>query len=125
MKDTGLLIMRLVLAVVFISHGWSKLDGMEGTIAFFASLGLPAILAWAVALIEVLGGIAMLLGLYTKYAGFLLSAVMVGAIFTVKLPKGIMTAELEMALLALALGVSLIGPGSYTLKKLLGKNTGA
>ncbi len=114
--DAGIFLMRLTLGLIFVAHGWSKLQGMEGTIGFFKSIGLGAFMAYAVALIEFLGGLSMILGIGTAVFGVLLAVVMVGAIFTVK-SKGGLTGpggfELDLALLGMALGIAMSGPGRF------------
>jgi uncharacterized membrane protein YphA (DoxX/SURF4 family) len=118
--DLGLLFMRLALGGVFAVHGWAKLQNLEGTAGFFGSLGLPGGLAYLVAVVEFFGGIAIILGLFTHWLGKAMALIMVGAIFFVKWPKGGWNAsEFELALLTLALGVTMLGPGNYTVKKLL------
>lgn len=121
-SDTGLLFLRLALAAVFIAHGWSKWSNLEGTVGFFAMLGVPAFLAYAVAAVELLGGLAMLAGVWTEVAGPLLAAVMIGAIYLVKLPKGLMSAEFEFTLLTAALAVALLGSGNYSVKRWMKKD---
>ncbi len=118
--DVGLLLMRLALGGVFAVHGWAKLQNLEGTAGFFGSLGLPGELAYLVAVVEFFGGIAVILGLWTHWLGKALALIMVGAILFAKWPKGGWNAsELELALFALALGITMLGPGKYTAGKLL------
>lgn len=115
-QNKGLLLVRLGVGAIFLSHGISKLSSMDGVIGFFASLGIPAILAWIVALVETIGGIAMVLGVFTKISGVLLSVIMLVAIIKVKFPHGGFNAsELELMLLLASLGISLTGPGKYAL----------
>ncbi len=109
----GLFVIRLVAGAIFINHGVMKLSNMEGTIAFFASLGFGAFLAWAVAIIEVAGGISLILGLWTKVFGALLAAVMFVAIIKVKLAAGFAKTELELILLAISVAVIFSGCGRY------------
>jgi len=114
--DLGLLLIRLALAAVFISHGVQKLMNLAGTVDFFAGLSLPAALAYTVAAIETLAGLAMLLGISTELAGLLLAIVMAGAIYTVKYQLGFLGGyELYLTLLLTALGIALAGPGRYRL----------
>jgi putative oxidoreductase len=91
-KDLGLFLLRLALALVFIAHGWAKLTGLGMTESFFSSIGIPAAGAMAVivALVELLGGLSMLTGLFTNYSGWFLFVVMGVAILQVKLAKGFM-----------------------------------
>jgi putative oxidoreductase len=75
--ELGLAILRVVLGVIFISHGSLKLfGGMEGTTAFFGSLGmpLPLVAAWLIALLEFFGGIALILGFLVTPISLLLAA---------------------------------------------------
>lgn len=124
--------LRLVIAAVFLFHGSQKLfgafggPGITGTAGFFGNIGIPLPLAaaWLVASVEFFGGLAVLLGVFTRYAGALLSAVMLVAIFTVHLKNGFSGAGgYEFPLMVLAGTVSLIlsGPGKASLEKTLWK----
>ena len=70
---------RIAIAALFLPAGLNKLMGMEGVTSYFASLGLPvvAVLVWVVIAIEVLGGVALILGYKTRLVAIGL------AIFTV------------------------------------------
>lgn len=92
----AVLILRLVIGVVFIMHGAQKLfgafggGGIDGTGQFFGSLGLqPATFwAWVVALVEFVGGIALAIGLLSRWAGLLLAIDMAVAAIVVHIPNG-------------------------------------
>lgn len=116
-KDFGLFIIRLSVAIMFISAGWGKFTNMEQTVGFFASLGLPAFITYLVVAVELLGGLAMLLGVFTRYAGILLSVVMVFAIILVKSKMGFIPAQIDIMLLASSLGIAMIGPGGWSLAR--------
>ena len=110
-RDVAALIARILVGVVFIAHGWQKLavNGIEGTSGFFGQVGvpLPTLSAWVAALLEVVGGVALILGLGVPVAGLLLAADMVGAYLFVHVGRGIFVdgggAELVMALGAASL----------------------
>ncbi len=70
---------RIAIAALFLPAGLNKLMGMEGVTSYFTSLGLPvvAVLVWVVIAIEVLGGVALILGYKTRLVAIGL------AIFTV------------------------------------------
>lgn len=106
-KNIGLLIARIVLGVTFFLHGLAKFQGgIGGTAEFFGSIGLPGALAYIVAIIELVGGILMILGLFTKVISLLFIVVMLGAIGTVKLEAGFLDGfELELALIALSIAM--------------------
>ncbi|MEY8039603.1 DoxX family protein [Saccharopolyspora cebuensis] len=84
LSDLALLLARVVVGVTFIAHGYQKLaiNGMDATASGFASMGipLPTAAAWFAALVELLGGIALVLGVLLPVAGVLLAAVMLGAL---------------------------------------------
>ncbi len=116
--DLGILLIRIGLAAVFILHGLSKFSNIEGTEKFFGSLGLPIIFVYLVALVETLGGLALLLGIFTEVASILIAGIMIFAILLVKLQKGFVGGyEFELMLFLSALAITLIGPGKYKIKK--------
>ncbi len=117
--DLGLLLVRVGLGLVFIAHGWAKIAGMEDTVGFFASIGLSAFWAYLVAYVEFIGGIAMLVGLFTNWAGMLLAVVMIVAIAMLKLSKGFVGGyEFDLVLFLSSLAIVIAGPGKYTLRAL-------
>jgi putative oxidoreductase len=120
--DLGLLALRIGLGVVFVAHGWQKLQDMDQVVGFFASLGLASFFAYLVALTEFVGGIAVLLGLYVEIAGWLIAVVMFFAIVLVKGKLGFLGGyELDVALLMQAVSVALLGSGAYSVQKHLPK----
>ncbi len=124
LSNLGLLILRVTLGAIFIGHGWAKVNGIDGTIGFFSSLGLPSVVAYAVAYIEFLGGIALVLGLFTRIAAYLIAAVMVGAIVMVKFDKGFIGGyAYDLILLAAALAVAWVNSGAYSVSSLLPKKS--
>ncbi len=116
--DGGLLSIRIGLAAVFIVHGAMKLADVTATMAGFDAMGLPSWLGVVVGIIELLGGVAMLLGMYVKYAGYALAAVMIGAILSVKWKMGFVGGwEFDFILLAASLGLAWTGAGKYAVKE--------
>lgn len=128
----GLLVIRLVLGLTFAAHGTQKLFGwfggygIEGTGGFFESVGIKpgkpmAVLA---GLGELGGGLLFALGLFTPLAALLITVTMLVAIFTVAGKNGYWATasgyEYNLAIIAVAIGVALTGPGAYALDKLLG-----
>ncbi|WP_051910353.1 DoxX family protein [Lysinibacillus sp. BF-4] len=106
-KNIGLLIARILLGVIFFLHGLAKFQGgISGTAEFFGSIGLPGALAYIVAIIELVGGILIILGLFTKVISLLFIVVMLGAIGTVKLEAGFLDGfELELTLISLSIAM--------------------
>jgi len=121
--DLGLFLVRFGLATVFIIHGWIKLKDITGTVQFFeTAVGVSGFWAYIVALVEFLGGLSMLLGIWTYWSGVLLAANMLFAIILVKLSIGFVGGwEFDLVLLLSALAIATVGPGIYTAKKIVGK----
>jgi len=79
------LLLRLSLGALFLVHCAVKIFIFTpaGTAGFFGSLGLPPALAYLVIAAEGLGGIALILGFWTRIVAILLTPILLGAIFTV------------------------------------------
>lgn len=117
-KSFGLLIIRIIAGIIFITHGYMKLGNMVGTVEFFATLGFAAFWAYVVALVEFLGGISLLAGYGSKIAGSLLAINMLVAVLGVHKSYGLVGpngAELALILFAVSLGIAIAGPGRYSL----------
>lgn len=117
----ALIILRLVLGIAFVAHGWQKYSGgVENVVGFFGNVGIPAagFFAWVVTLVELLGGIALILGILTRYASALIAIVMVVAIWKVKLSRGYLGGfELDLTFLGIALSLMLTGGGPLSVDR--------
>jgi putative oxidoreductase len=115
--DVGPLLLRLAVGIIFILHGISKLGALDKTASFFAGIGIPAagFAAGLVAVVELGGGILLILGLFTRQASLLLAIVMIVAILTVKLKMGFPAMDIDVVLLAGSLSLLFTGPGKYSL----------
>jgi putative oxidoreductase len=130
-------IARLLVGIVMAVHGWQKLTDMtpagfgEGMLGM---LGVPApvFFGWIVTLIELVGGIALIVGALTRVAALLNAGVLVGALLLVQVDIGLIAptgadmpgAELEFGLLAGLLAVALLGPGKPSVDHAIGVETG-
>ncbi|MFB4164361.1 DoxX family protein [Alteribacillus sp. JSM 102045] len=120
-QEIGALIIRIVLGLIFFIHGLDKfLGGIYNTVDYFITLGLPGFLAYLVGVIELVGGLALILGVGTKIVSLFIIGVMLGAIVTVKWKEGFLGGyEFDLALLAMA--IYLLINGSHIWK--IGKRT--
>lgn len=88
---SGMYYLRLALGFMFLVHGYAKLRGLlsgagpTGMFVGFFGATLGPVVSWAVTLIEFLGGIFLILGLFTWTTSFLLAAIMAGVIVLVNL----------------------------------------
>ncbi|MEO2076812.1 MAG: DoxX family protein [Bacillus sp. (in: firmicutes)] len=112
--EVSTLILRVVLGISFFIHGLSKFQGgIENIVGWFDSIGLPGGLAYVVAVIELVGGVALVLGLGSRVVSILLSLVMIGAMVKVKFAVGFLGNgqmagyELDLAFLAMAIVIAI------------------
>ncbi|MGG3640534.1 DoxX family protein [Bacillus gobiensis] len=131
MLDTGLLLIRLVIGLLFVGHGAQKLfgwfggHGLKGTGGWFESMGMkPGVtMALAAGLAELIGGVLFALGLFTPLAGVIIAGTMVMAIVKVHGPNGLWATEngyeYNLVLLTTAIGIALTGPGQYAIDALI------
>jgi putative oxidoreductase len=79
--ETGALLLRVSLGVMFIAHALLKyfVFTLPGTAQFFASLGLPAALGYLTFAAELLGGVLLILGVYARYVAIALVPILIGA----------------------------------------------
>ncbi len=124
--DRGLFAIRLVLGLVFVMHGWQKLAvfGHAGVTGLLAGLGLPVPAVAAVLLTgaELVGGLALLAGAFTRVAAALVAFVMLVAIVTVHLPNGFFLPngyEFALTLLLSSVALTMTGAGAYSVDRLL------
>lgn len=121
LRNLALLVARIGLGYVFLAHGWQKLhdQGLAGTAAGFQKMGVPApeASAYFATFVELIGGAALILGLFTGLVGLLLVGDMLGAFFTVHIGNGVFVGqggyELVAALGAGALLLAVLGAGKF------------
>ncbi|MEB8832256.1 DoxX family protein [Bacillus cereus] len=127
MMDFGLLIIRLIIGITFMGHGAQKLFGwfggygLKGTGGWMESIGLrPGVfMAFMAGATELLGGFLFVSGIFIVVGSLFIVGTMLMAIFTVHGKNGYWVTqngyEYNLMLIAVAVGVALIGPGAYVL----------
>jgi putative oxidoreductase len=89
---------RLIVGYGFMEHGFAKLGrGVDGFAHILQAIGMPfpSLLAWSTVLIEILGGLAILLGAFVALASIPMAVVLIVAILTVHLPYGFSSIKLQ------------------------------
>ncbi|NVO56968.1 DoxX family protein [Rhodobacteraceae bacterium B1Z28] len=124
-SNYGALLTRLSLGSILVSHGLLKVlvFTIPGTVGYFASLGLPASAAYLTIFAEIIGGTAILLGLYTRLASLLSIPLLLGALWAHANNGWVFSSEgggweFPLLLVLLAVVVALQGSGPFALRKL-------
>lgn len=125
LQQSGIALLRVSLGIILVAHSiYLKLMvfTLPGTAQFFASLGLPEFLAYVVFIAEAVGGIALILGVQTRWVSLALVPVLLGATWA-HLPAGWLFSnpnggwEYPAFLTVAALAQALLGDGAAALNK--------
>jgi putative oxidoreductase len=126
----GLALLRVTVGIVMVAHGYQKFFqyGLGGVTSAFTQMGvpLPEIAAPMVAIIELVGGALLVIGLFHRVAAALFAGVMVGAILFAKLSGGFFAPagiEFELILGVAALCIALAGGGTLTADSMIGSRS--
>lgn len=117
-REVAPFILRLVLAFIFVGHGYSKFKTKEETVKFFDSIKIKPAKFWAtfVGIAELVSGAMLLVGLFTQAAAILIAVIMVVAIVKVKTRQGFLGGyEFELLILACALSLLFLGSGIFAI----------
>lgn len=119
-SSVGQVILRVVLGIIFLAHGLDKFQsGISNISGFFESIGVPGYMAVVVAVIETVGGIALILGAATRIVSMLLAFILLVAIFTAKISAGFLGGyELDVALMAIAVSLAITGSNLWSIDSL-------
>jgi putative oxidoreductase len=123
LQPLALLVLRLVLGVIMIAHGYPKITGISHTVQMIHSLGLPGWLAYLSAAAEFLGGILIVLGLFTRCASFAVLIDLGVAIWKVHWKHGLIGSggyEFPLSLAAIAFALIFFGAGAIALDSVRG-----
>jgi putative oxidoreductase len=130
LQPWGAFLLRLILGIAMVSHGYSKvipphLHGntfvaLDHHSHFVASLGLPYWLGYVSALTEFVGGILILFGLFTRFAAFMIACNMLVAVLMVTRRHGYSGSEYALSLFVIALMLLFTGAGALALDRRIG-----
>ena len=104
--------LRLIVGYGFMEHGFAKLaKGPDAFADILQAIGVPGahFMAWSTVLVEILGGLAVILGAFITLASLPMAAVLLVAMFTVHLPYGFSSIKLE----AVTAAGAQFGPPGY------------
>ena len=125
--DLGLTILRIVTGVIFAAHGYQKFFtmGIPGVTGFFTQVGapMPHVSAIVVASVELFGGLALILGLFTRLVAIPLAIDMLMAIVLVHFKNGLTGPtgmELVLVLMSSAIALAVAGPGALAADAIFG-----
>lgn len=114
-KDVALLVGRIIIGALLALAGWMKVSDIASTIGFFAQIGFPAFLAYFVAYAELIAGIFVVLGLWTRKSSMLLAIIMIVAVWVTR-AGGPQMFGYPLALFAGFLILSAVGSGKFAVK---------
>lgn len=117
------LLLRCTTGVLFLAHGFYLkvfVFGLDGTVEFFQSLGYPALAAYVVIAVETLGGLALIVGLFTRWVALATVPVLLGATLTHASNGWLFSApdggwEYPVFWMVVMLALALMGDGRYSL----------
>ena len=123
--DLAATILRVSMGILFLAHAGLKLFIFTpaGTAGYFASLGLPGPLAYLVIAAELVGGLALILGVYSRWVSLALVPILLGSIYVPHGAAGFFFSNEGggwefPAFWAVALVVqALLGDGAFALKR--------
>lgn len=117
--NIGLLILRLTVGFLFIMQGWGKFSNYLGAVDVFSEWGFPfaAFTVYFVGGLELLGGVAVILGLFTRVFALLLSILLLVALIFVHTKMPIHSAFLAIALFGSTMALFGLGAGDWRIVK--------
>ena len=120
MKSIGVGLIRIHFGVILLAHGWLKVSvfTVDGTVNYFASIGLPAVIAYLVIFGELVGGLALILGFQTRLVSLFTVPIVLGAAIMNSGNGWLHSAsgggwEYAASLTVIAVAITLMGSGNF------------
>ena len=121
LQPFALLALRLALGIIFFAHGYPKLARLGGGMQeFFVQHGLPGYFVYIAGVLEVFGGVALMLGLFTRPTALLFTVEMSVAIWKVHSSRGYLAIheyEFPLTLAVACFALATVGAGAFSLDK--------
>lgn len=130
-QGLGMFVLRLSLGLIFVLHGWMNVIGGQGSFVremlAMAGWSAPDLLVWLITGLELLGGLALMLGMFTREVALILAVEMVVAVALFHIRQGFFIVavpnvplaygfEYHLALLGGLACLALGGPGTFALQ---------
>ena len=119
-QSIGVSLLRIHFGIILLAHGWLKVYvfSIAGTVGYFASIGLPPIIAYLVIFGELVGGLALILGIQTRLAAALAVPIVFGAAVMNGSNGWLHSAsgggwEYAASLTVIAVSLAIMGSGQY------------
>jgi uncharacterized membrane protein YphA (DoxX/SURF4 family) len=110
-----LLLLRVATGLIFFLHGFMKVSAMDRTVAMFGTMGFPMGIAYFLAWLETIGGLALILGIATRIFAVAFGVEMLAATLIIGFGRGL---GLEFYLAAASFSIALMGSGRFSVYKL-------
>ena len=121
LRPLGITLLRMALGVIFLFHGLTKVLALQQWTHNFVHMGFPGWVAYLIGPLETVGGVLLILGLFSRIAGLLLAGDLLVAVITVHLPRGpiwhVNDYELQMLLSAASFWIFCYGGGPWSLDR--------
>ena len=126
LEDTGILVARILMPILFIVAGWGKITGYAGTQQYMEAMGVPGAILPLIILLEFGGGLAVLFGFLTRTTAIFTAifTLLTAFLFHSNFAEGV-NSIMFMKNLTIAGGyllLALMGPGAISIDRLLKKN---
>lgn len=123
----GLLLIRIATGIVFLTHGWMKIQNTAMVAGMLGHMGVvaPGFFGPFIAWLEVVGGLALIFGVITRPFAVALGIEMIFAIFLTGFSNGFGPHDLEFMLMMCSFGIALAGSGRYAVWKMECNHCGA
>ncbi len=120
--DFASFILRITVGAVFLAQGFGRLQDVSGALSAFEAMGLPAAIGYLVIILEVVGGLLLVLGFFTKYIAWLFAILMAGNIALVTGRMGFSGGyDFNLLLLIASIAVVFLPEGRWTLSRMFGR----